>query len=259
MVEVTDKAAATDKSQASCEFSDSESWSSHQKEVTVKPVASRNSGNSESSKVGSRKRPHNFHSLQHQYLTWRKSTRSYDKVYGRSPTDELNDLDVNNAVSRYIHECHTSSRSSSWSRLLGESTIYQESAPEVSETVIPSDWQFDHGSDRNRWSDHDRIYRTDVEIDDSTMWQSDWDHDCQNLCLRRRGALIWEVSVTNQSKSGRTKSNGIWKIAISKIWIEVMESQWKSSGKYSRGFTTLGILEEIQKYMIELRVWTWAV
>ena len=47
------KPAATDKSQKSWEFSDSESWSNHEKEVTVKPVASRNSGNSENSKAGS--------------------------------------------------------------------------------------------------------------------------------------------------------------------------------------------------------------
>ena len=44
MVEVAAKPAATDKSHESWEFSDSESWSSHQKEVTGKLVASRNSG-----------------------------------------------------------------------------------------------------------------------------------------------------------------------------------------------------------------------
>ena len=52
LVEVAEKLAATDKSQES---------SSHQKEVTWKPVASRNSGNSESSEVGSRKGTRHFH------------------------------------------------------------------------------------------------------------------------------------------------------------------------------------------------------
>ena len=55
MVEVAEKPAATDESQESWEFSDSDSWNSHQKEVTVKPVASRDSDNSKSSKAGSRK------------------------------------------------------------------------------------------------------------------------------------------------------------------------------------------------------------
>ena len=45
-----------------------------------------------------------------------------------------------------IHERHTSTRSSSWSRLYGEFTIYQESTPEVCETAIPTDWKVDRGS-----------------------------------------------------------------------------------------------------------------
>ena len=52
MVEVAEKPAATDKSQESWEYSESESWSNHEKEVTGKPVASRNS---ENSKARSRK------------------------------------------------------------------------------------------------------------------------------------------------------------------------------------------------------------
>ena len=50
MVEVAVKSAATDKSQESWEFSDSESWSNHEKEATGKPVASINSGKSGNSK-----------------------------------------------------------------------------------------------------------------------------------------------------------------------------------------------------------------
>ena len=58
MVEVAEKLAATDKSQASWDFSESESWSNHDKDVTGKLVASRHSGNSE---AGSRKWTHYFH------------------------------------------------------------------------------------------------------------------------------------------------------------------------------------------------------
>ena len=55
----------------------------------------------------------------------------------------------------YVHERHAQGWSSSWSGLHGESTIYQESTPEVCETAIPSDWKVNQGSDRNQWSDHD--------------------------------------------------------------------------------------------------------
>ena len=48
----------------------------------------------------------------------------------------------------YSHERHASSSSSSWSSLYGEFTIYQESTPDVCETVIPSDWKVDRGSER---------------------------------------------------------------------------------------------------------------
>ena len=61
MVEIAEKLAATDKSQKSWEFSESESWSNHEKEVTRKLDASRSSRNSGNSEAGSRKWPHNFH------------------------------------------------------------------------------------------------------------------------------------------------------------------------------------------------------
>ena len=35
-----------------------------------------------------------------------KVCSSVRKVYGRSPTGELNDVDVNSTVWRYIHECY---------------------------------------------------------------------------------------------------------------------------------------------------------
>ena len=89
LVEVAEKLAATDKSQES---------SSHQKEVTWKPVASRNSGNSESSEVGSRKGTRHFDMSPVVVPHVEKVCSIVQKVYGRSPTDDLNDLDVNNAM-----------------------------------------------------------------------------------------------------------------------------------------------------------------
>ena len=61
MVEVAEKLAATVESQESWEFSESESWSNYEKEVTGNLVASRSSENSGNPKAGSRKWPHNFH------------------------------------------------------------------------------------------------------------------------------------------------------------------------------------------------------
>ena len=69
---------------------------------------------------------------------------------------------------------------------------------------------------------------------------------------------VWEVSVTNQSKFGGTKLDGIWKIVISKTRIEVMESQWSSSGKYSQDSQHWAFSKRFKKYDW-ITVWTWAV
>ena len=117
MVEVAGKLAATDKSQESWEFSESESWSNHEKEVTGKPVASRSSEKSGNSKAGSRKWPHNFHMSPAAVPHMEKVCSIVRQIYGRSPTDVSNDLGENNALWFFFHECDTPSWSSSWSRL----------------------------------------------------------------------------------------------------------------------------------------------
>ena len=63
---------------------------------------------------------------------------------------------------------------------------------------------------------------------------------------------VWEASVQNQFKPGKTKLNGIWKHAISKNWIKSMENRWNSGRKISPGFATLGILNDIQEMMATL-------
>ena len=98
MAEVARKPAVTDKSQDSWEFSESEFRSNHEKEVTGKPVASRNSGNSGNSKAGSREWPHTFHMSPASVPHMEKVYSIVRQIYGRSPTDDLNDLDVNSAV-----------------------------------------------------------------------------------------------------------------------------------------------------------------
>ena len=63
---------------------------------------------------------------------------------------------------------------------------------------------------------------------------------------------VWETSVTNQSNPGKTGSNGFWKHATSKNWLELTESRWNSRDIFP-GFTTLAILAEIQNMMAELK------
>ena len=132
---VAEKPVATDKSQESLEFSESESWSNHEKEVTRKLVAFRTAGNSENSKAGNRKWPHNFHMSPAVVLHMGKVYSIVRQIYGRSPTDDLNDLDVNTAVLNVTLQAAV---------LLGRDHIenlrfYQESILVVCRTVILSD------------------------------------------------------------------------------------------------------------------------
>ena len=52
--------------------------------------------------------------------------------------------DVNAAFWVYIYVRHSSSCSSSWDRLYGELSTYQESIQEIVETVVSSDSEADH-------------------------------------------------------------------------------------------------------------------
>ena len=69
--------------------------------MTGKPVASRTSRNSEKSEksiAGSRNWPHNFHMSPAAVPHMEKVCSILRQIYGGSPTDDLNDLDENNAI-----------------------------------------------------------------------------------------------------------------------------------------------------------------
>ena len=170
MVEVAGKLAATDKGQESWEISEFESWSSHQNEVTEKFVASRNL------------------QLIQRVLKLEAEVATYFSYV--SSTSTSNERKSTRSYERFVAEVQQMSwMTSTWTTLyaenswmshfkpqfifvelfLGESTINQESTPAVRETVIPSDWKVDHGSDRNRWSDHDSLRTAYVEINDTIM------------------------------------------------------------------------------------------
>ena len=69
---------------------------------------------------------------------------------------------------------------------------------------------------------------------------------------------VWGTWVINQSNLGRTKFNGIWNIAMSKIWIESMESRWSSSGQYSQDSQRWASSKRLrniwQKYIVNLSI-----
>ena len=95
-----------------------------------------------------------------------------------SQSDGLNArLRCEHSEMRYIYVCHSASCSSSWERLNGKSSTYQESTLEIFETIISSDW----GSDRNYWTDHSWLAAAYVERDYSVNWQSCSICNCPNL------------------------------------------------------------------------------
>ena len=84
--------------------------------------------------------------------TWSKRIQSRRSVEfsqaWRSPTDDLNDLDVNTAIWGILMTVTLQA-------VYGESAVYQESTIDVCETVDPNDWEVDQRSHRNYRIVHD--------------------------------------------------------------------------------------------------------
>ena len=194
----------------------------HEQEVTGKLVASRKSENVGILKLEAESGHIIFICLQQQqYLTRRKSLRSCRQIYGRSPTDlTWIDLDENNAIwSIFMNVTLQAAVHLGRDYCANLRTVKNQSS-KVCGAIFPYDWKVDHGSDRNRWS-WPRLITMNLRGDRLLYVK-------KRLRLRMSSPTrcsVWEVSVTNQSKLGRTTLNGIWKIGISKIWIELMESQ----------------------------------
>ena len=134
--------------------------------------------------------------------------------------------------------------------LYGKSTIYQESTPKVCETVIPSDWKVDQGSDRDWWSDHNWLRTANVKINDSTMWQSYWDYECQKPTSFRLRTMSGKYQKYKWPTNRSLEKSWIkWYLEtrflkdLNRIDGEPMELEWK----IFPGFTTLGILQEFQQ------------
>ena len=126
----------------------------------------------------------------------------------------------------YIHECHAPSCSSSWSRLFGEATITKNQ-------LLKSVKQLFHVTEQ-LIMDRPRLILKNLRGDRRLYYVT------KRLRLRMPKPMssptrcsVWEVSVTNQSKPGRTRLNGIWKTRclkdLNRIDGEPMEFEWKYS------------------------------
>ena len=175
------------------------------------------------------------------------------KTYDRKPTDDLTDLDVNTATWSIFMSVTLSSCSSSWDKIIGKT--YDLSRINLSKSV------------KQLFRTTEKLIKDQVEITGlSTIdWNQPMWRESSLLCDRAVHIMksktptslptrcyVWEALVLHQSKLGKTKLNGIWRHALSQRFgsiIDGLEFEWKNFP----GFTTLGILDEIQKMMAELR------
>ena len=171
--------------------------------------------------------------LQQLYLTWRKSIRSYDKF-----TAEVQRMTWMTSTRTTVYGVY------SWTSLSKLQFILVETFWRIYDLPRINSWCL--WNSYSKWLENwSRIRQTSVVwpplITKNLRGDRRLYYVTKRLGLRMSKPTssptrcsVCEVWVTNQSKPGRTKLNGIWKIAISKIWIESMESRWSSSGKYSQ-------------------------
>ena len=108
-------------------FSESETWSFQEEAVTERPIAyktatgkpvvSSKSDHSGSPKAERIEWPHDLHMSPATVHHMEAVFSIIRKIYEREPDDPMDDLDVNTAIWGHISEYHSSSGSSSWTRL----------------------------------------------------------------------------------------------------------------------------------------------
>ena len=125
--------------------------------------------------------------------------------YDFSLKDKVKGFDKN-AVTSFFFVRHSSNCSSSWYRLCGEFEIFQKSKQKIIETVTSSDSETDHWPHWYYFDCKDWLTAVHMERDDSADWQDCSNWNCRNLRLFQ---LSWEVSVLNQSKHWKVRSNGL--------------------------------------------------
>ena len=93
----------------------------------------------------------------------------------------------------HISECHSSSSSSSWTRLWGEFTMREEASLVECGTVIQWKWKTDQWTNRDHWCKHNSFHRTHVDVGKLIVQQSLSDHQRQNLRVLRLCALCMKM------------------------------------------------------------------
>ena len=166
-----------------------------------------------------------FICLQQLCLTWRKSIRSYDKC-----TAEVQRMTciASTWIARYGVYSWTSRfkpQFTSWSKLYGECTMYQESTPEVCETVVPSDWKVDHGSERNNGLTTRLITK--------------------NLRGDRRRQYVTKLVRSRMPKPTSSST----RCSVSEAW-EMMEFEWK----VFPGFTSWRVWRRFKRWWLNYNV-----
>ena len=219
---------ATDKSQESWEFSESESesWSDHEKEVTGKTVASRNSESSEILKLEAEKWPYHFHRSPVVVLRVGEVCSVVRRGCGRSPTDDLGQDYMENlrfAKNQLLKSLKESFR------------VTEKLIKDQREITGLTTIDYKQATWRSTTLSCDKA----VEIANAQTY----------VFAPSLGGISDQPVEARQNKI-RWYLETLYLKDLNRIDGEQMEFEWK----IFPGFTTLGILEEIQKMMTEITV-----
>ena len=148
-------------------------------------------------------------------------------------------------------------KTSMWTQLFGEYlsffklqfifAIYQESTHEIFKTVISSDWEDDHGSDRNFWTDNDWLAAACVERE--TTLPSDRAVQFATAQTYSFLSQLWDIS-DEPVKAWESKIKSLLEARhlkdLDRIDGEHMKLEWTNFP----GFTTLDMFDDIKKWWL---------
>ena len=195
------------------------------------------SGNSEI-EVGDKVWTHNLHFSTNYILHMKKVFSILRKRYGLSPTDQMKGFNVNTAVG-----CIFMSVTFQAAVHLGKD--YTENLRSSKKRNLwDSDWEVDHGSHINYWTDNDWLAAACVERDDCAYWQSCSVCNCQNIRLFWRSAMSGGIS-TEPVKALESKIKSFLETRYLKDLDRIDREQMVFGWTNFQGFTTLQILDDI--------------
>ena len=220
------------------------SSSSRDHEATEKLVASRNWEVAGKLEAGSRNWKPNYHISPAVVSHMDTVCSMVRQIYGRSPTDDLKDFDVNKAIwciflkvtlqaaVRLAQDYTENLRFTKNQLLMSVKELFREvdQGSEKFQVWPPSTFNSLRGDRRLYYVT--KLLRLRMPKPTTS----------QTRCYS------WEALVLNQFKPGKTRLNVIW--AISKIRIESMESRWSSSGKISQDSQHWEFLERFKNFWL---------